>query len=134
VRFEPPPGPANVLFVPTGDPAFFQSTYGPIGNFELLVPSFDRVWHFARINDLHEFNWIYKGIVAATGSVLSVAAFQSSYTTPDEIENHFEALMLVQPAHASSEIYFTWFDFGGGWRTPHPVYVDGSPLKNVQAM
>jgi hypothetical protein len=41
----------------TGDPAFFQSTWGTKGNFELLVPQGDAVVHYWRDNDEPGFPW-----------------------------------------------------------------------------
>lgn len=99
--------------IATGDVALWQSTYDNFGNYELLVPSGNHIYHYARLNDQQDKPWGYlRELQLPAGyTPRSIAAFQGSYAPNRDLPNNFEAFIRATPPNADRDqvlaAYFT---------------------------
>ncbi|MHB8695483.1 MAG: hypothetical protein ACYDHH_30030 [Solirubrobacteraceae bacterium] len=111
---------AGTPAVVTGRPALFQSTYGKLGNFELLVPKGSTVDHWACVNDTPGRPWRHiRSFTMDDGAAVAwISAFQGSYIGSGAFHHNFEALLGVHTSDGSFELSTSWFDFESQWRAP----------------
>lgn len=145
----------------TADPALIQSTWGDIGNFELVVPQGDHLVHYYRSNDVgppsdynsyqdhydlpwHKVDEIPMPQPGGGGprgipikySPTGVSFFQSDFHAPDTSIGNFEMVVRLtpnlDPFGTGDYLAYYWFDSSARqWNGPYPIYADGQLISGV---
>jgi len=132
----------------SGKVAFMQSSFGNIGNYELLVPIGFELHHYWRNNDDPQFAWhaghVYQlhptGQAGTTNALagmepLGVTMLQSSIRG-DGVHGNFDALVQMRPKldpqGLGDRLYFCAFDTATGqWKPLREILVDGASFGSI---
>lgn len=114
----------------TGRPAFIQSTFGTVGNFELIVPQGNQLVHYWRDNGARGFPWHRAGPLPGFGKPLpgwqpvprSIALLQSNLATPGNLE----VVVVMQDPRGQFLASYSFDGAHARWRGPLEVGADGS--------
>jgi len=125
---------------------FVQGTWGEQGNFELLVPRGDFVFHYSRDNGAGGYPWKFNsclreaaaggsgGTLIAGGVPKGVALIQSRLGNPG-YPGTLEAVVRMEPTsplfteHWLAHYYFD--SVARQWRGPFPIRVNGQLISGV---
>ncbi|WP_416670615.1 galactose oxidase-like domain-containing protein [Egbenema bharatensis] len=98
------------LYIPSsephrGNPAMVQSTFGTLGNFEVVVPHGQSgLIHYVRFNDNPDVPWSGANRFAEElGQVDAVALLQSDYLDAGETDGHLEVI-----ARSGTKLFSLW--------------------------
>ena len=124
----------------TGSPTLIQSNWGGVGNFEMLVPQWNRIGQYFRDNDSPTFPWHSPqdfGYLARPGQLgpnpRSVTFLQSNFKG-DGAHGNFEAIVRLAPPIATvpDSLDFWFFDSGTAqWNGPFALTADAAPMNGV---
>jgi photosystem II stability/assembly factor-like uncharacterized protein len=124
----------------TGSPTLIQSNWGAIGNFEMLVPQWNRIGQYFRDNDNPTFPWHSPrdfGYVSRPGqlgsSPRSVTFLQSNFKG-DGVHGNFEAIVRVAPPIATlpdSLDFFFCDSATARWNGPFALTADTVRIDGV---
>jgi hypothetical protein len=121
---------------------FIESTFGNLGNFELLVPQDALIRHYFRDNDDAQLRWHLLGDRVLSYAVppnqlgskpRSVTLIQSKFLG-DGVHGNFEAIVRVAaPVVIDPDRLHFWFLLSnqGGWNGPLDIETDGEPIVGV---
>jgi hypothetical protein len=122
----------------TGAPAFIQSTYGAVGNYELVVPMGDHLAHYWRDNDAVGHPWHgpiliqgpYHGPLGknrfAPPSQFTAASLLQSTIGPGNLD----VVSVANTTTGDSHLVFYGRD-ASGWHGPANLIADGQPVTGV---
>jgi hypothetical protein len=109
----------------TGRPAFIQSTYGRMGNYEVVVPAARGLAYYRRQNDDPARPWTSGFFFAEDlGEIEGVALIQSRFGDPGNLE-----IVVTVRRGAVRSLFHYWCDPSSGpqWHGPGEVLLAGLP-------
>jgi photosystem II stability/assembly factor-like uncharacterized protein len=124
----------------TGNPHLIQGNWGTTGNFEMLVPQWDRIGQFSRDNDDPAFAWhsprdfAYVARPGQLGQTPRSVTFVQSNFKGDGVHGNFETIVRVAApiATISDHLDFWYFDSSAlRWNGPFPIVADNAPIDTV---